>query len=96
MASPNYGTRKSLGYQRIASVAASTGLTVPANTSLILVTPEAQAVRWRDDGAAPTSSAGYPLLAGAELRYDASNMEALRFIEQTAGAILHVAYYGPL
>jgi hypothetical protein len=96
MASPNYGTRKSLGYQRLTSLGSSIGLTIPAKTSLILITPDAQAVRWRDDGTAPTASSGHPLAVGGELRYDSSGMESLRFIEQTAGAILNVTYYGPL
>jgi hypothetical protein len=83
-----------LGYQQITNVSASTALTVPAGTSLALVVPQTQAVRWRDDGVAPTASIGYPLAVGQELRYDGSNIVALRFIEQTASAALNVSYYG--
>jgi len=80
------------GYQQIAALAAATGLTVPEGATIALIVPEAQAVRWRDDGAAPTASAGQPLAAGAELYYDV-NLGAIAFIEQTAGAKLNVTYY---
>lgn len=91
---PFQGTRPALGYQQITSLSASTALDIPAGTALILVTPQTQAVRWRDDGTAPTATVGYPLAAGSELRYDARSMAALRFIEQTASAAINVVYYG--
>lgn len=88
------------GYQRIATVSSAVGLTLP--TALIpganqaptrcLIVPEAQAVRWRDDGTDPTATIGQPLAAGAELRYD-GNLKAIKFFEQTAGAILNITYY---
>lgn len=85
---------KQLGYQQITSLSSSTALTVPAGTALTIVTPQTQAVRWRDDGTAPTSTIGYPLAVGSELFYDGANAAALRFIEQTASAAINVCYYG--
>jgi len=85
--------RKALGYQQLTNVSSSTALTVPAGTSFVLIQAEAQAVRWRDDGVAPTASVGYPLPAGSELVYTGSDATLLRFIQQTAGAILNVCYY---
>jgi hypothetical protein len=61
---------------------------------LALITPQTQAVRWRDDGTNPTAAAGYPLAVGAELEYDSANLPALKFIEQTASAAINIAYYG--
>lgn len=61
--------------------------------SLILITPEAQAVRWRDDGGIPTASVGYPLPVGSELAFTPSSSSQLRFISQAAGAILNVVLY---
>ena len=84
---------KALGYTQVTGLSASTGLSIPAGTTLILVTPETQAVRWRDDGTAPTGSVGYPLPVGAELRYIAEQMAALRFIEQLPSAKLNVVFY---
>lgn len=83
-----------LGHQQITSLSAATSLTVPAGTSIIIVTPQTQAVRWRDDGTDPTATVGYPLPAGSELHYDSSKPSRLKFIEQTASATINVAYYG--
>lgn len=81
-----------LGYQQITNLAASTALTVPDGTGMVLISCAGAAVRWRDDGTAPTSAVGYPLPIGGELVYAAA-FSALRFIEQTAGATLDIAYY---
>lgn len=85
---------RQLGYQQITSLSAATALTIPGGTVLALCTPETQAVRWRDDGTSPTATVGYPLAVGAELRYDAMGLAALKFIEQTASAKLNIVYYG--
>nr|DAH84771.1 MAG TPA: hypothetical protein [Caudoviricetes sp.] len=82
-----------LGYQQISSLAASTPLTVPPGANFALIDCEAQAVRWRDDGTAPTAAIGMPMaVADAPLDYS-GNLAALRFIEQTAGAKLNISYY---
>jgi hypothetical protein len=89
-----------LGYQQITSLAAATSLTVPridlnglaCVPSLAIITVETQAVRWRDDDVAPTTSIGMPLAAGATLQYD-GDMTKIQFIEQTAGAKLNITYY---
>jgi hypothetical protein len=66
----------------------------PVGATFAVIQPEAQAVRWRDDGTAPTASVGQPLAVGSELRYDADGLSTLRFCQQTAGAILNVTFYG--
>jgi len=90
-----------LGYQQITSLSSSSSLTVPVNdpstglttkANFALITPEAQAVRWRDDGVAPTSTVGMPLAAGVTLQYD-GDLSKIRFIEQTGGAKLNISYY---
>jgi hypothetical protein len=91
---------QNLGYQQITSLSASTALTVPARTPAGAVTRcricnikvESQAVRWRDDGVAPTAGVGMPLSVGDTLIYD-GEIASLRFIEQVAGAKLNVSYY---
>ena len=60
--------------------------------ALALVSPEAQAVRWRDDGVSPTATVGMPLAVGAFLEWD-GDLDAIQFFEQTAGAVLNVIYY---
>lgn len=89
-----------LGYQQITSLSASTALTVPVvdknglscTPSIAIITPESQAVRWRDDGTAPTATVGMPLAVGATLQYD-GDLTQIRFIEQTGSAKLNVTYY---
>lgn len=81
-----------LGYQQITSLSASTGLTVPSGATLAVIVPEVQPVRWRDDGVAPTASAGMPLGVETVLSYD-GDLNRIRFIEQTASSALNVSYY---
>ena len=89
-----------LGYQQITSLSASTALTVPAvdvnglncRPVIALITPEGQAVRWRDDNVAPTASVGMPLAAGVTLQYD-GDLSQIQFIEQTGSAKLNITYY---
>lgn len=81
-----------LGYQQITSLSSSTALTVPVGATMALIVAETQAVRWRDDGTAPTATVGMPLATGTSLSYD-GDLKAIRFIQQTASAVLNVSYY---
>lgn len=97
-----------LGYAQSAAVDASTLISsltftipggaatagIPPGTQLLIIQPQTQAIRWRDDGTAPSATVGQPLAVAAELRYDAGSMPALRVISQTAGAIVNVTAYG--
>ena len=100
-----YVADKTLGYAQSTAVDASTLISsltfgslaaagIPAGTQILLIQPQTQAIRWRDDGIAPTATVGYPLAVGAELRYTSQNLAALRVISQTAGAIVNVVTYG--
>ena len=89
-----------LGYQQITSLSSATGLTVPTRDLnglnqkpvIALITPETQAVRWRDDDVNPTASVGMPLAAGVTLQYD-GDLTKIKFIEQAASAKINVSYY---
>lgn len=81
-----------LGYQQITALTASTALTVPVGAGAVMIVPETQAVRWRDDGTAPTATVGFPLAVATPLFYR-GNLAALRFIEQTASAKINIVYY---
>ena len=81
-----------LGYQQITSLSAATALTIPTGATMALITPETQAVRWRDDGTNPTASVGMPVAVGESLNYD-GDLSRIRFIEQTASAKLNISYY---
>ena len=89
-----------LGYQQITSLGSATKLTVPqkdlnglaGSPRIAIITPETQAVRWRDDGVAPTATVGMPLAAGVTLQYD-GDLTKIQFIEQNSGAKLNITYY---
>lgn len=81
-----------LGYQQLTGMAASTALTVPGGALYAFIEAEAQIVRWRDDGVAPTATIGMTLAAASAFWYDGS-LAAFRAIQATAGAILNVSYY---
>jgi hypothetical protein len=57
-----------------------------------IIVAETQAVRWRDDGTAPTASVGMPLPVLTEFLYD-GDLTNIRFIQQTASAVLNISYY---
>jgi hypothetical protein len=89
-----------LGYQQITSLSAAQTLTVPVvdthglscKPAIALIVAETQAVRWRDDGTAPTASVGMPLAVGVSLQYD-GDLTKIQFIEQTGSAKLNISYY---
>lgn len=67
---------------------------IPAGTARLVIKCEVQAVRFRDDGTDPTATVGYPLAVGVEYVYTGRSFTALKFISQTAGAVLNVLAYG--
>ena len=90
-----------MGYQQLDSLSSAAGLTVPSRdptsgmttkANFALIVAEAQDVRWRDDGTAPTASVGMPLAKGTMLQYD-GDLANIKFIEQTGSAKLNVSYY---
>jgi hypothetical protein len=85
-------TSDELGYVQLTSLATAVGLTVPVGATYAIIQAEAQAVRWRDDGVAPTAAIGMTIPAGGELRYD-GNLRGIVFIEAAASAKLNVSFY---
>lgn len=82
-----------LGYEQLSSLSSAASLTVPAGANFALITAETAAVRWRDDGTAPTASVGMPMATSdAPLQYSGT-LSALQFIAQTGSPKLNVSYY---
>lgn len=82
-----------VGYRKQANFSASQAIaTLPANTTILIITVEGQAVRWRDDGQAPTITDGMLITAGGTLQYN-GDPTAMRFIEVAATATLHISCY---
>jgi len=90
-----------MGYQQLDTLTSATGLTVPsrdpstgltAKANFALIVAEAQDVRWRDDGTAPTSTVGMLLKTGVIFQYD-GDLSKIKFIEASSGAKVNVSYY---
>lgn len=74
--------------------------TIPAKAHLVLIVVEGQNnIRWRDyprvdgDTTDPTAAIGMPIYAGGSLWY-CGNLMHIEFIEEAAGAIMNVSFYG--
>jgi hypothetical protein len=81
-----------LGFQTVASFSASTGFTPPTGATVCFIQAEGNPVRWRDDGTAPTASAGQLLPLNTLLTYSAA-LSAVRFIPTTGSSTLDVGCY---
>lgn len=81
-----------LGYQQITSLSTSTALTVPAGATMALISVEGAAIRYRDDGTAPTASIGMPIAVGQAFQYTGT-LSLIRFIQQSSSATINVLYY---
>lgn len=92
MAAVRDTTLQPKGYQKIAGLAASTSLSVPAGAKYALIKTETQTVRWRDDGVDPTTTDGMLIDVGDEFWYTGQLTE-IEFIQTAATATLHVSYY---
>lgn len=94
-------TTQCMGYQQVAaaSTVAAFGLTLPvpkpmqpSPATYVIIQAEAQALRWRDDGVAPTTTVGMTIPSVGELRYD-GDLKAIQLINAAAGAIANISYY---
>lgn len=101
--------RNPLGYQQLTVSTVAVGLTLPTSTiktgdlagtgsvtrraGYSVIRCATAAVRWRDDGTAPTATVGIPLNVGDELDYD-GDASAIKFIRSGgADATLDISYY---
>lgn len=80
------------GFEQITGLNTVKGLTPPAESKYCIIQPEAQNVRWRDDGTDPTTGVGMIIVANDTLVYS-GDFSAIKFIEVTATAKLNVSYY---
>ena len=82
-----------LGYQQYTSLSSATNFSgYPDSATIAEIIVEGAAIRYRDDGVAPTASVGMPVAAGNAFQYS-GDLSAIQFIQQTSGAILNVSYY---
>ena len=85
-----------LGYCQLTSIVTSTLLSscsgFPTSATRAVFIPEAQAIRYRDDGTAPSATVGQPVAVGVSVDYTGT-LSKVRVISQTSGAKLNVLFY---
>ena len=93
-----------LGYCQLTSLASSTlistcsggiptcGKAVVPCTVFAEICSESVALRYRDDGTAPTASVGMPINASTCFQY-AGPLAALRIIQQASSGIVDISFY---
>lgn len=87
------------GYSQIADVSAAAGLetgtlgAIPATAKHVLINPETQSVRWRDDGTNPTASVGILVAAGDSFVYSGP-LSKIKLIQTAATAKVNLSFYG--
>lgn len=86
-----------LGYCQLTSMATSTLVStcsggIPARTVWAVLCVDTAAIRWRDDGTAPTAAVGMPVAAG-QCFYYRSSFAALRVIAQAGSPVINISFY---
>lgn len=78
----------------LVTASCSTG-SVPAQATIAEICVSTAAIRYRDDGTAPTASIGVPVGSGFCFPYSVSvgGFAALSLIQQSAGAIVDISFY---
>lgn len=95
----NQRNRDALGIAQLTGISAATLVSsvsggIPAGTESVLLQPEAQNVRYRDDGTAPTTGIGLILVANTLYEFSPAQISRMQVIEVTATAKLNLAFYG--
>lgn len=86
---------QALGYTQITNLSAAVGPgTIPEGTETVLIQPQTQNVRYRDDGTDPTAAIGMILVALTVYEFSIAQISRMRFIEATASAALNLSFYG--
>ncbi len=65
---------------------------IPRGATQALIQCTGAAVRWRDDGTAPTTTTGNSLAVGATMIFT-GDLYALRFIQVASTAVVDVSFY---
>ena len=75
--------------------ALSPSAVVPTGSQVVMVQSEAQVIRYRDDGVAPTATVGFQLpVSQPPVQFSMKQIASLLFIQATSGAIMNLGFYG--
>lgn len=86
-----------LGYCQLTSLASSTLVSscsggIPALTGWAIICIETAAIRWRDDGVAPSTTVGMPVAIG-QCFYYSGTFATLRLIAQSGSPVANISFY---
>ena len=87
---PAYYRYTSLGTAR--TFATMAGGSMPAGATRVLVQPETQSVRWRDDGTAPTATVGNLIPANTVVEFG-GKLASVQIIETAGSATVNLNFY---
>lgn len=83
-----------LGYEQITSTATAFKLgAIPPGANYALIQTEAQNVRWRDDGIAPTATVGMLMQTTDKPLEYSGPLANIQLIAAVSGAIVDVSFY---
>ena len=77
--------------QLLAATAVGLG-TIPEGATLVMIQPETQQIRWRDDGVNPTATVGNLVIVNDTLFYT-GNFASFKFIEVAVTTKVNVTFY---
>lgn len=66
---------------------------IPAGATYVMLIPETNGCRFRDDATNPTAAIGMPIAAAGSFIYD-GDLTKLKLVSQTGTCTLNIAYYG--
>ena len=89
-----------LGYCQLTSPGAASKLSacnsgagIPAGANLAVIRTEGQAIRYRDDGTAPTAAIGQPILVADPPFVYQGTLSAFQLIQEGSNATVDVTFY---
>lgn len=92
--------RKPKGFRTLAISSTAKALSeatggVPSNATRAIISVATDAIRWRDDGTAPTDAVGIHVAALAQIELPSrESILAFKAIRVTTDAVLNISYYG--
>ena len=86
-----------LGYCQLTSLGSAVLIStcsggIPSGATMVVMSIEGTAIRYRDDGTAPTASIGMPVGVGQALQYSGT-LSKLQIIQQSASATANFLFY---
>ncbi len=73
--------------------ACNSGAGIPAGANVVVIRTEGQAIRYRDDGTAPTAAIGQPILVADPPFVYEGTLAAFQLIQEAGSATVDITFY---